>query len=218
MKALLIKDWKLLAGQKQFFGIVSIIALGFLITNYNPAFVISYVTIMFTIFTISTLQYDDYENGMSYLLTLPVDRKEYVIEKYLFGIMSSVIISVIMLAASWAAVQMRGLEADWESMLVAMISAIVIAIGILVFTVPIQLKFGAEKSRIAWMAGIMIAFVIAFVGVRLLKMSGDSLGEIFGKLEELSPGTLIGGALGGVLVLTVVSILISIKILEKKEF
>lgn len=218
MKALLIKDWKLLAGQKQFFGVVSIIALGFLITNENPSFVISYVTIMFTIFTISTLQYDDYENGMSYLLTLPVDRKEYVIEKYLFGVMSSVIVGVIMLALSWAAAQVRGLEADWEIMIISVISAIVIAIGILVFTVPIQLKFGTEKSRIAWMAGIMIAFVIAFVGVRLLKMSGDSLGEIFGKLEELSLGVLIGGALGGILVLTVVSILISVKILGKKEF
>ena len=89
MKGLLIKDFKLLKNQKQFFLTVSMMGIIFLVVSNNPDFVISYITIMISIFTLSTISYDQYNNGMAYLFTLPITRKEYVGEKYVFGLIST---------------------------------------------------------------------------------------------------------------------------------
>lgn len=218
MKALLIKDWKLLKGQKQFFIVVCVIALAFLMTHTNPSFVISYVTVMFSVFTTSTLQYDDYEKGMSYLLTFPVSRKEYVLEKYLFGVINMAAVSGVMLVAACAASKFRGLDTDMELMLVSAVSAMLVAVMFIIFTIPVQLKFGAEKSRIAWMAIFMVVFIIAFGGARLLKASGRSLDDVFGWLDEVSVGVLACTGLGISMVLMICSILLSIKFMEAREF
>ena len=83
MKAMLIKDWKLMKGQKQFIFILFIFLAVFGATSNNLGFLISYMTLMATIFSISTISYDEYNNGMVYLLALPISRRKYVEEKYL---------------------------------------------------------------------------------------------------------------------------------------
>ena len=55
MKGLLIKDVKLLKNQKQFFLVICIIGTLFLVTSNDPSFVITYMTLMFSIFTLSTM-------------------------------------------------------------------------------------------------------------------------------------------------------------------
>ena len=106
MKGLLIKDFKLLKNQKQFFLTVSMMGIIFLVVSNNPDFVISYITIMISIFTLSTISYDQYNNGMAYLFTLPITRKEYVGEKYVFGLISTAAslagVSAIAYAVSFA--------------------------------------------------------------------------------------------------------------------
>ncbi len=76
MKAMLIKDWKLMKGQKQFIYILCIFLAVFGATSNNLGFLISYMTLMATIFSISTISYDEYNNGMVYLLALPISRQE----------------------------------------------------------------------------------------------------------------------------------------------
>ena len=75
MKAMLIKDWKLMKGQKQFIFILCIFLAVFGATSNNLGFLISYMTLMATIFSISTISYDEYNNGMVYLLALPISRR-----------------------------------------------------------------------------------------------------------------------------------------------
>lgn len=86
MKGLLIKDFKLLKGQKQFLAAVLVVTIVFMTTNTSLSFIISYITVMMGMITLTTISYDEYENGMGYLFTLPVSRKGYVREKYLFGV------------------------------------------------------------------------------------------------------------------------------------
>lgn len=95
MKGLLVKDLKLVKNQGKIL-ILLAIAMGavFGIMDANPSFVVSYMTIFFTIFTISTISYDEYDNGFAFLLTLPATRQQYVHEKYLF--------SLIMMGGAWA--------------------------------------------------------------------------------------------------------------------
>lgn len=218
MKALLIKDWGLLKGQKQFFMVVGFIALVFLMSQENPAFVISYITVMFTVFTISSIQYDEYEKGLAYLFTLPVSRKEYVIEKYVFGVTNAIISSSFMVAAAVIISRIRGMEADPEIILVADVSAILVAVVFMAISIPVQLKFGAEKSRIVWMASFMVLFIVVFVGNEIIKVLGLSLDDVFGWMEAVTMGMVVAVVLAICAVLIVISFVLSVRFLEKREF
>ena len=91
MKGLLIKDWKLLRNQGGYFSTVFLIVI--LIMSIGSVsttgFMISYMTFLFSVFVLSTLSYDSHDNGMAFLMSLPVERKTYVKEKYLFAIFLS---------------------------------------------------------------------------------------------------------------------------------
>ena len=91
MKGLLIKDGRLMITQgKTLLGIaVFMIVCSFLQGDSFPQFAASYSIMMTTIFTISTVSYDEHDNGIKYLLVLPVERRTYVKEKYCFGILMS---------------------------------------------------------------------------------------------------------------------------------
>ena len=86
MKALFIKDWKLLKNQGKMFGAV-LVFYGLLAITDNSMgqSILGFFPFLFGFFTISTVSYDEYQHGMTYLLTLPIKRKTYVTEKYLFA-------------------------------------------------------------------------------------------------------------------------------------
>ena len=191
MKALLIKDWKLFMSQKQFFLITVVIVGAFLFSAKNPTFVVSYATIMYTIFTISTISYDDYHNGMSFLMTLPVSRKDYVAEKYTFGILMGGGTAVIVVAAAAAVFKVRNTGLSAEDLLISAMTGLLVAVFFLSFTIPAQLKFGAEKGRMALMAVSMACFVLVMGGAALAKRMGWKAGNLFEKVEEAPLGIIV---------------------------
>lgn len=83
MKGLLIKDYKLLMLQKKTFLLMLLIAIcmNFAMQD-NPGFIIGYLTFFAALMANTTLSYDEYGNGIIFLLTLPVTRKTYVRSKY----------------------------------------------------------------------------------------------------------------------------------------
>ncbi len=191
MKALLIKDWKLLMSQKQFFLVTIVIVGAFLFTARNPAFVVSYATIMYTVFTISTISYDDYHNGMSFLMTLPVSRTDYVAEKYTFGILMGSGTSAVVMAAAAAVFKVRDTGLSAEELLLSVMTAMLVAVFFLAFTIPVQLKFGAEKGRMALMAVSMLCFVLVMGGAVLAERMGWKAGDLFEKVEEAPLGMVV---------------------------
>lgn len=66
MKGLLIKDFKLMMMQKNFF--LSIIAIAVVLTVFvkNPSFIIGYLTFIGSVFTLSTISYDEFDNGNAF--------------------------------------------------------------------------------------------------------------------------------------------------------
>ena len=83
MKGLLIKDYKLLMLQKKTFLLILLIAIcmNFAMQD-NPGFIIGYLTFFAALMANTTLSYDEYGNGVLFLLTLPVTGKTYVRSKY----------------------------------------------------------------------------------------------------------------------------------------
>ena len=86
MKAFFIKDWKLLKNQGKMFGAVLVFyGLLAVMDNSMGQSILGFFPFLFGLFTISTISYDEYQHGMTYLMTLPIKRKTYVTEKYLFA-------------------------------------------------------------------------------------------------------------------------------------
>ena len=97
MKAMLIKDLKLMKNLKHFFLLILVIGVACSVVYNNPSFVIAYMTVIFSSMAVSTISYDNYENGAAFFFTLPVSRKGYVREKY---VLSMILVVVSLIAAS----------------------------------------------------------------------------------------------------------------------
>ena len=98
MKGLLIKDIQLFLKQKKIFLIWFAITLVFL--NRDPVFGISYSLFLMVIMLVGTISYDDFDNGMGFLMTLPISRKTYVVEKYIFVMSGALVTGMITLVIS----------------------------------------------------------------------------------------------------------------------
>ena len=68
MKGLLIKDFRLLKGQVYFLLIVTGCVIVFMI-NGSEAFGVAYVCSMVALLSLTTVSYDEYENGSAFLFT-----------------------------------------------------------------------------------------------------------------------------------------------------
>lgn len=87
MKGLLIKDFKLLKTQQKFFLLVLFIAIAVeMFSGSSSSFLIGYLSFMAILFTLSSISYDEFDNGNAFLFSLPITRKSYVIEKYGLGL------------------------------------------------------------------------------------------------------------------------------------
>lgn len=83
MKGLLIKDLKIILSNKSMFLVILVIMGMVAFTDVAiSAFVTSYISILFTTLVVTTISYDDYDRCISFLMTLPVSRKDYVRGKY----------------------------------------------------------------------------------------------------------------------------------------
>ena len=81
---MLTKDFRILAGQKRYFTIIILIALIFLCSGQPAQIIVGYCTMFGMLFTVNTISYDEFDHGYLFLFTLPVTRKDYVLEKYVF--------------------------------------------------------------------------------------------------------------------------------------
>ena len=217
MRGLITKDFLLIFKRKQTLIIFAVLALvmGFAM---DGTFIIGYLTMLTAIVSISTISYDEFENGFSFLMTLPVSRKTYVIEKYLFcsfmgfaGWCVSVVIYMIGKLIKQIPVGLI----DELPMLFAILPVM------LVFTsaiIHLQLKFGVEKSRIAIFAIYGGMALVVFLASKLLSKSSIDVSELVTGLNALSPALVLMLFLILWLAVTAVSYLISVKIMEKKEF
>lgn len=213
-----MKDVNLLKGQKQFFGALFVMIILFTVIQSDPTFSITYTTLMFAILTMTTMSYDDFENGLCYLLTLPVSRREYVTEKYVFGLLSSFCGCIAASAVTAAAGYIKGINYPWQEWTATVISCTLLLSLALAVTMPIQLKFGSEKSRIAVFGVVALGSLTVFVIAKFCEAAGIDMNAVLESafVENLTT-TAWGICITGAVVLAA-SWLISVRVLEKRQF
>lgn len=218
MKGLFIKDLMLLKGQKQFLLTVSILVIVFLVAYDSPIFVMSYFTVVLSFFGMSTAAFDDMDNGMAFLMTLPVTRKKYLKEKYFFSAVVSVAAWGIALILMVATSLIRRIPLVPEEIYLLSLAAISVGMLLLTIGLPIQLKFGSEKSRIASAILFGVIFLFCFFAGKLMAQTDIDWNSQLEKLLDINRGLLTVVFAIIWMILSLISYLISQNILEKKEF
>ena len=89
MAGLFEKDLRLLIRNKQFVIVIVFMAFIFSLSG-NLSMILPYMTVFGTIFSVSTISYDEADNGYMYLMTLPITYKDYV-WKNIFSVLSAVL-------------------------------------------------------------------------------------------------------------------------------
>ena len=216
MKGLLTKDLQLMAGQKK--TLIMILIIGVVMSlSFESTAVIAYLTIFAGVMALGTLSYDEFDNGYAFLFTLPFSRKTYVLEKYVFVAIWALAFMAIGSVASVILSAVRGLPAVPTDIFMTAVMVLAMALLIAAVMIPLRLKYGAEKSRIVLFI-IYGLFAVALLGLsRLpaLKTLGQSIGS---SLSSAVPALIAAVPLVLAAAVYAVSILISIRILEKKEF
>ena len=217
MRGLLTKDFLLVFKRKQTLIIFAAMALimGFAM---DGTFIIGYVTMLAAIVSVSTISYDEFENGFSFLMTLPISRKTYVFEKYLFCFLMSLAgwcVSIVIYAVGNTVKQ---IPMDLIGELPMLFAILPVMLLFTVLIIPLQLKFGVEKSRIAIFAIYGGMALIAFLVTKLISASNIEVSKLLSALNAIHPFHLL--ILLSVLWLAIsfVSYLICERIMEKKEF
>ena len=202
MKGLLMKDLKLMMTQFAFFILLPAVGAVFVVPTGEMSMGFGYITAISGLIGVTTVNYDSYDNGFAYLFTLPVSRRGYVKEKYIFAALSSVAVMMAVGVFMWAlmaAVHPENAYAFTD----------LIALTALAFMLPVFLKFGAEKSRF-----VLLIIAGIFMGVMIGVSQVEALRDV-----ELGRGNwarVITPIL--CLVWLSASYLISVRIMEKKDF
>lgn len=219
---MLIKDLRLMKNQGRTLFLMILVVGGVMsgLLNVGPTFIVGYITIIFSLFTVSTVSYDEFDNCYLFLMTLPVTRKNYVNEKYLFALLSIVFAwcAGIVLGLILMVVQPSGEvdAADWFGTCLGYIFTAWIFVSVML---PLRLKFDAEKARYANLIMIAAVAIAAFLISNALEYVPA---KIVGPGKEWFSGLGTGGILGLFAVVTalvvVISYLCSRHIMAKKEF
>lgn len=70
MKGLFVKDLKLMMLQKNFLLLILAIVIGMMIFTDDVIFPLGFLSFIVSLFTVSTISYDDFDNGNAFLFTL----------------------------------------------------------------------------------------------------------------------------------------------------
>ncbi len=216
MKGLLIKDFALLGGQKKFLLTVIIIAAVMAVMSSNIPFIFGYSAFSISMFSLSTIGYDEFENGNAFLFTLPITRKLYVVEKYLFTLILAAC------ALAFSCILSLCIMLYDKSLSFPSITFLAVTLGILAvsfsFLLPLQFKFGSEKGRIAMLAFCVVIFVLYFAFSKLAEHFEINLVKLVYQITSLNVAVIAMCATALFIAVVLISVCISIKIMKKKEF
>ena len=90
MSGLFEKDLRMIMQRKKVFIIFVLLAVFIGYSQVSPEFVLGYIPMLTIIVIVGTISYDEYDNGYRFLMTLPIDAKMYVLEKYIFFIAGTI--------------------------------------------------------------------------------------------------------------------------------
>lgn len=216
MKGLIIKDILNLRNYMKQLILVFIFFVAYGIFLKNGVFVGSMITLMLSMQVITTMSYDEYAKWDKYALTMNINRKDIVLSKYVFFIMSIIIGIVVGIISSSLINIISDSNVGIDEILVTSIMVPCIFAILFCIIIPIVFKIGVEKARVVMMAIFFTPTILGFIIFKMAEKANIPMPD------EATLELIFKFGLIGLIVLTVVFIFISYKIslsiYNKKEF
>ena len=216
MKGLIIKDILNLRNYMKQLILVFIFFVAYGIFLKNGVFVGSMITLMLSMQVITTMSYDEYAKWDKYALTMNINRKDIVLSKYVFFIMSIIIGIVVGIISSSLINIISDSNVTIDEILVTSIMVPCIFAILFCIIIPIVFKIGVEKARVVMMAIFFTPTILGFIIFKMAEKANIPMPD------EATLDMIFKFGLIGLIVLTVVFIFISYKIslsiYNKKEF
>ncbi len=219
MSGLLEKDICLLLRGHRTMMILFFMICVFIGLGQPGTFILGYLPFLMLVLLIGTFSCDETDNGLPFLFTLPIDRKMYIREKYLFCVAGTVVSFILAWALYFVSLLVHGISnvsvvlAENAGMIPIFLAVFFIALSVMI---PVQIKYGAESARVL-MAGI--CFLFAGVILFVQKIAGEATLDQITKLLGTITGTVPGQA--GIFAVSIVILLVSYRIsagfMEKRE-
>ncbi|MGI6070595.1 MAG: ABC-2 transporter permease [Blautia sp.] len=218
MRGLLVKDYRLTVKNKKLFFVFGCIGFLMLFTGDNPSFLASYISIVSAMMVLTTITYDEFDRSIAYLLTMPANRRIYVREKYLFGIICTFIgwVTSSLVVILYQVVVKTNYP--WNEILLPLLIFLYLALMMLLLMVPVQIKFGGDNGKVVILAFVILIIVLSAVFGKAVSYFHIDLRLVL-DTPVFSNKYLFGSLVALVhLFLIAVSYRSSMKIMEKKEF
>ena len=208
----------------------------------DSGFIVSYFPMIGMMLILSTIAYDTHDNGMSFLMTMPVRPGEYAVAKYIFavtGLFLTWAFAVVMQFISlfiqktpftWAlAVLMqfasffiRHIPFNVSELMLEDFMILPLFFVMISIMIPVEFKYTPEKGRIVMFVICGVFILIAIAGKGILDSVSGTFGIDFealaSKADTLSPITVIVALYAVCVVILTISLICSIRIMQKKEF
>lgn len=217
MAGLFDKDLRILLQRKQAIVIFLAIAviLGF---STGGTFVVGYTTFCILILAVSTISYDEFDNGFSFLMTLPITRQSYVVEKYILCSICGVVAWIFSVVVCICENQYKQVTVVTEDLLMEAAIMLPIVLFIMDIMIPVQIKYGSEKSRIVLISVMGIVMIVGIGVKKAVEMLDLPLESLFEKLQSITEVQVLVGSIIFIIVATLLSFAISYRIMNNKEF
>ncbi|WP_301097429.1 ABC-2 transporter permease, partial [Faecalibaculum rodentium] len=197
MKGLAVYDMTWLKGQKKLLMILAALTILYLVTDGTT---VLFLSVIYQMLMLRTLEWNLRADNSRFLFTLPFTRREYVREKYLFILGSSLVLTIVLYILALAFHPNKMME------LTAMLG--VILLELLYFSailIPMMIKLGSNMQ--VWLTVI----VVAIASLTALMIGG--LQETVTQWLTVIQGNL-PVVFGGVAVLGLVCLAVSMKVSE----
>ena len=211
MKGLLLKDfYNLSRMMKQYLLILAAMGVWAFFMK-NASFISMYIALCSAMLVLSSFSYDEYARFDIYAMTMPIDRKTLVQEKY-------VLLLLAVGGGTAVGIPIGGIlglafRADFAETAVSSMAVGCLFLVVYSFVFPYIFKWGVEKARMIMVGSYLIIFLLFFGVMKLAGVSGVRLSEM-DFLDWLVPTAM---AVLAVLAMGV-SYAVSLKIVEKKEW
>jgi hypothetical protein len=183
--------------------------------TFEGEFIVGYLSVVCALTVISTIGYDEFDHGYSFLFTLPASRKTYVREKYLLTFLVVAAADLIgMVLVFLMNTVIRHVPFNFAETAQGILVMMGVALMMAAISIPLRIKYGSEKSRTVQ----YIIYALVLAGVLGAKSLAEFLHIDFSGISALSTNTVVPIVLMMFVVLYLLSEKICEGIIEKKEY
>ena len=207
MKGMLYKDLINLKQQRKSWLLIIALYAFISVMQNNMQFSFSMVAVLSVLVPISLCSYDGRCGWDKYVLTMPLNRVEVVLAKYLFCFASLAVLLLLPVALAWYLG--TGLAELCVTVAVNLLMCMLLQ-GVLLVSL---FKFGTEKAS----AVVFIPIAVVFLGVRLLQRFSTI--DVYGGLQYVLSAKWLGwAAAAAAIACYALTFFLSCRIYANKEF